>query len=163
MIKRFLNDKTMDKKQRETLQYVAQLMFIEGGQAQKEIAARLGVSEQTICRWAKAGQWDALRANLLTSRRRRLAELYAELEEFNRMVAEKEGYKVASSKEADARRKLIADIKELEDKYSVAQISTVAMDFCDFVRTVDDTLAGRVMELFNEFISKQMEERKWQG
>ena len=50
----------MDKKQRETLQYVAQLMFIEGGQAQKEIAARLGVSEQTICRWAKAGQWDAL-------------------------------------------------------------------------------------------------------
>ncbi len=153
----------MDKKQRETLQYVAQLMFIEGGQAQKEIAARLGVSEQTICRWAKAGQWDALRANLLTSRRRRLAELYAELEEFNRMVAEKEGYKVASSKEADARRKLIADIKELEGKYSVAQISTVAMDFCDFVRTVDDTLAGRVMELFNEFISKQMEERKWQG
>ena len=79
------------------------------------------------------------------------------------MIAAKEGYKVATSREADARRKLIADIRELEGKYSVAQVSTVAMDFCDFVRTVDEPLAARVVELFNEFIEKQMEERKWQG
>lgn len=153
----------MDKPTRNNLRDVAQIMFIEGGMRQKDIAAKLGVTEQTVCRWAKSGNWDTLKANLLTSKKRRLSELYAELEEFNRMIAEKDGYKVATSKEADARRKLIADIKELEGKYSIAQVSTIAMDFCDFVRTVDTCLAGRVMDMFSAFIDKQMEERKWQG
>lgn len=153
----------MDKSTRNNLREVAQMMFLHGSLNQKDIAAKLGVSEVTVSRWAKAGNWDTLKTNLLTSKKQRLSELYAELEEFNRMIAAKEGYKVASSKEADARRKLIADIKELEGKYSIAQISTVAMDFCEFVKGIEPEITGRIVELFTTFIDDQMEARKWQG
>ena len=69
---------------------------------------------------------------------------------------------MADSKEADARRKLITDIKELETKYSLAQTITIGEDFCEFVKQVDYTLAERVMELYNGFINAKIEENKWQ-
>lgn len=152
----------MKRKDTENLREVARLLFLNAGLKQKEIAARISVSEVTVSRWAKAGGWDALRKNLLTAKHRRLAELYDELEEFNRMIAEKDGYKVASSREADARRKLITDIKELEGSYSIANVTTMAVDLCEFVKRTDDKLAERVMELLNEFISEQIEKAKWQ-
>lgn len=146
---------------KQNLRDVAQVLYLHRT-PQKEIAAKLGVSEVTVSRWAKAGNWEALRTSLLTSKRQRLAELYAELEEFNRMIADKADYKVASSKEADARRKLITDIKDLETRYSVGQVATVAMDFCDFVKAIDTELASRITELFTAFIDTKMEESKWQ-
>ena len=149
-------------KAKDGLRDAAQVLYMNR-MPQKEIAAKLGVSEVTVSRWARAGSWETLRTSLLTSKRQRLGELYAELEEFNRMIADKAGYKVASSKEADARRKLITDIRELETRYSIGQVSTVAMDFCDFVKTVDAQLASRVMELFSAFIDTKMEEAKWQN
>lgn len=152
----------MKRKDTENLREVARLLFLNAGLKQKEIAARISVSEVTVSRWAKAGAWDTLKKNLLTSKHRRIAELYAELEEFNRMISEKEGYKVASSREADARRKLITDIRELEGSYSISNITTMAIEFCEFVKRTDENLAGTVMELFNGFISEQIEKAKWQ-
>lgn len=148
-------------KAKDNLRDVAQILFLNR-MPQKDIAAKIGVSEVTVSRWSRAGNWEALRTNLLTSKRKRLSELYAELEEFNRMIMDKKNYKVADSKEADARRKLITDIRELETRYSIGQVATVAMDFCDFVKTIDMQLAGRVMELFTAFIDTKMEEAKWQ-
>lgn len=150
------------KQTRQQQREVAQLLYLSGSLRQKEIALKLGVSENTVSRWAKADNWDTLKTNLLTAKKQRLSELYNELKEFNRMIAEKDGYKVADSKEADARRKLITDIKELETKYSLAQTITIGEDFCEFVKQVDYTLAEKVMELYNGFINAKIEENKWQ-
>ena len=150
------------KQTRQQQREVAQLLYLSGSLRQKEIALKLGVSENTVSRWAKADNWDTLKTNLLTAKKQRLSELYNELKEFNRMIAEKDGYKVADSKEADARRKLITDIKELETKYSLAQTITIGEDFCELVKQVDYTLAERVMELYNGFINAKIEENKWQ-
>lgn len=152
----------MDKKDRNSQREVAQLLYLNGGLMKKDIAQKMGVSEQTISRWAKQDNWDVLKTNLLTSKKQRLGELYEELREFNRMIAEKEGYKVASSKEADARRKLITDIKELETKYSLSHTITIGQDFCEFVRSIDEQLSSRVLELYNAFIHQKIEDNKWQ-
>ncbi len=152
--------KQTDKQQQRE---IAQLLYLNGGLMKKDIAVKLGVSEQTISRWAKLDNWEVLKTNLLTSRKQRLSELYEELREFNRMIAEKDGYKVASSKEADARRKLITDIKELETRYSLSHTITIGQDFCEFVKTIDEPLANRVLEMFNAFINQKIEENKWQS
>lgn len=148
-------------KTKNNLKEIAQILYM-GKMTQKEIAAKLEVSEVTVSRWARTGNWEVLRTNLLTSKRQRLNELYAELEELNRKIADKKEYKVADSKEADVRRKLITDIRELETRYSIAQVSTVAMDFCDFAKSVDADLASRIMELFSVFIDNKIEESRWQ-
>ena len=142
------------------LKSAAQALYTQG-HSQKTIAKMLGVAELTIGRWAKAGGWATLKKNLLTEKGNRLAELYEELQEFNRMVKEKEGYKVATSKEADARRKLITDIADLESKYNIAQITTMARDFTDFVKEINHDKAEEVMELFSAFINQQVERQKW--
>lgn len=152
--------KKQDGKQQQ--REVAQLLYLNGGLMKKDIAVKLGVSEQTISRWAKLDNWDVLKTNLLTSRKQRLSELYEELREFNRMIAEKEKYKVADSKEADARRKLIADIKALETKYSLSHTVTIGQDFCEFVKTIDEGLANRVLDAFNAFINQKIEDNRWQ-
>ena len=99
---------------------------------------------------------------MLNSKKKRLSELYEELEQFNKMIREKEGYKVASSKEADARRKIIADIKQLEGRYAINQMISIGMDFCDFVKEADLKLAERINNIYSEFINHQIEKQKWQ-
>lgn len=150
------------KKETNNNRELAQVLFLQGGLQKKEIAEKMGVSQQTITNWAKADNWDALKKNLLTGKKRILSQLYDELGEFNRMIQEREGYKVATSKEADARRKLIKDIKDLETKYSIAQTTQVAMDFCDFLKPLDMDLAKTVTDYFSAFIQEQVEKQKWQ-
>lgn len=149
-------DKTNSKRE------IAQILFLQGKLQKKEIAQKLGVSVQTITNWSKEDNWDSLKKNLLTGKKQRLSELYDELEEFNKMIKEKEGYKIATSQEADARRKLINDIKDLESRYSVAQTIQVAMDFCDFLKPLDSNLAQKVVDYFNAFVNEQIEKQKWQ-
>ncbi len=150
------------KKDTTSLKEIAQMLFLNANLKQKEIATKLGVSEVTVSRWSKAGQWDTLKKNLLTSKHQRLSELYDELEELNRSIRDKDGYRVADSKEADIRRKLIADIKALEGKYSIAEMTTIAIDFCEFVKQVDSSISEQIMELFNAFIQDNIEKQKWQ-
>lgn len=149
-------------KAKDSIKEVAQILFLQNRLSQKEIAEKLDVAPQTVTRWAKAGNWDSLRKNLLTSKSSRLSELYDELEEFNRMIKEKENYKVADSKEADARRKLIMDIKALEGRYSIAQTISIGMEFCEFVKTADPDAAKKVLDLYNAFVNKTIENAKWQ-
>ncbi len=149
-------------KAKDNIKEIAQILFLQNRLSQKEIAEKLEVSQQTVTRWAKAGNWDALRKNLLTSKSTRLSELYDELEEFNRMIRDKDDYKVADSKQADARRKLIMDIKALEGQCSIAQITTTGMEFCEFVKTAAPDIAPQVVELFNAFVNKSIETAKWQ-
>lgn len=149
-------------KGKDNIRELAQILFLQNKLSQKEIAEKLGIAPQTVTRWAKADNWDTLRKNLLTSKSNRLSELYDELEEFNRMIAEKDGYKVATSKEADARRKLIMDIKALEGKCSISQTTSIGMEFCEFVKTADPDTAPKVVDLYNAFINKTIENAKWQ-
>lgn len=148
-------NKNIDKQQ------IAQTLYLNG-QSFKDIAATLKVNEHTVSRWAKSANWEALKTNLLTGKQQRLSELYNELREFNRMIADKDGYKVADAREADARRKLITDIKDLESSFSIAQAVTIGQDFCDFVKSLDYELARKVVEYYKAFLNDQIEKRKWQ-
>lgn len=143
------------------IEEVAKILFLQG-YAQKEIATKLEVSAVSVSKWKTKGNWEALKTNLLNSKNERLGELYTELAEFNKMIKEKQDYKVANSKEADARRKLIKDIAELERKYNVAQTICIGKDFVVFLKDIDFELSQKVLSYFDNFINHQIEKQKWQ-
>ena len=97
------------------------------------------------------------------SRQQRLAELYNELREFNDLIKSKEGPKIANSKEADIRRKLIRDIKELESDLSISEIVNIGIEFAGFAKSLDAQLAERITSLYDLFINHKIEENKWQN
>lgn len=145
------------------LREVGKILFVQG-YLQKEIAAKLGVSEVTISRWAKADHWERLKKNLLNSKTERLSELYNELEAFNLMIkSREEGQRFPTSKEADIRRKLIRDISELETKYNIAQTTVIARDFVIFMQDIDFDFAQKANEYFDLFINDRIEKQKWQS
>lgn len=143
------------------IEEVAKILFLQG-YAQKEIATKLEVSAVSVSKWKAKGNWEALKTNLLNSKNERLGELYTELAEFNKMIKEKQDYKVANSKEADARRKLIKDIAELERKYNVAQTISIGRDFITFLKDIDFEISQKVLSYFDNFINHQIEKQKWQ-
>jgi len=144
------------------LKEVAKILFLQG-MDQKEIALKLGVSEVSMSRWKKDGNWDSLKTNLLNSKTERLSELYDELAAFNMMIKSKpEGKRFPEKGEADTRRKLIRDISDLERKYNIGQTTVIARDFVNFSKDLDFEFAKRANDMFDLFINHQIEKQKWQ-
>jgi DNA-binding XRE family transcriptional regulator len=129
--------------------------------SQGEIAKKVGVSEVTISKWKAAGKWDEMRKSLLLTKQDMIASLYAELEQLQMSIKAKEGYKVADSKEADIRRKLIVDINDLEKGFNIADLVSIAREFIDFVREIDKDIASDCMAMMDRFIVHTLDKQKW--
>ena len=150
------------KRDYKQLRSLAQQLFYEGF-IQKEISKKIDVSETTISRWAIEDNWKSKKDNIILSKDSRLSELYEELKEFNRMIQAKKDFKVASSKEADARRKLIRDIKELETSYNIAETIQIGRDFTTYLKDLDFDFASQVLESYEGFVNHIIEKQKWQS
>lgn len=64
----------------------AKSLFLAGGNTQKEIAERVGVTEKTLAKWIKDGKWETLKKSLLTTKQSQLSELYDQLENINNEI-----------------------------------------------------------------------------
>lgn len=147
---------------KKELREVAKILFMQG-YLQKEVAAKLSVSVQTISKWSRDDHWDNLKKNLVNSKTERLSELYDELAAFNAMIkSREEGFRFPTSKEADIRRKLIRDIADLEQKYNIGQTTVIARDFVSFCKDIDFEYAQKSNEMFDMFINHLIEKQKWQ-
>lgn len=150
------------KKDYTQLRQVAQALFYQGCE-QKEIARRIDVSENTLSKWSQKDNWKTKKENIIMSRDSRLSELYEELAEHNKMIREKPGYKIANSKEADARRKCIRDIKELETAFNIAEAIQIGRDFTSYAKEIDFEAAMKILEMYDGFINHLIEKKKWQN
>lgn len=102
---------------------------------QRELSKRVGISETTISKWVNDGNWKKYALNIPLTRSEQMQNLLAELTEMNNFIkAYPEGQRFADSKMADARRKLIKDIKDLETKALPAEIIAAMRLFIEFVR-----------------------------
>ena len=57
---------------------LARLYYMQGD-AQKEVADRVGISAQTMSRWVRDGQWDTLRAAHTVSRKELVVKMLAHI------------------------------------------------------------------------------------
>jgi len=131
----------------------AKLLFIKERLPQKEIAVKTGYSEQTISKWAVAGNWAKEQKNFVLTRQEQMGNLLDELSELNASIKLKPaGARFADSKQGDIRLKLIKDIKELETKASKPEAISACIALLEFVRKVDLKVAQELGYYVNGFI-----------
>ncbi len=120
---------------------------------QQEIADRVGVSRITVNRWIADGKWEVQKAGLTLTREEQIANLYRQVAEINRKIADKpEGERFASNAEADILGKLSAAIKKMETDVGIADIISVQTKFIEFLRSIDFEKAKELTQLSDAFI-----------
>lgn len=134
--------------------YAKQLYLNEAGITQAEVADRVGVSKNTICKWAAEGRWEELKTSLLSGKDVQLSRLYRQLTQWNDNVERREdGQQFLLSKEADAVVKITAAIKNLETETNTAEKMATGREFLAFVRkTTDLDTSKYIARLFNDYL-----------
>ncbi len=132
----------------------AQMLYLANQLTQKDIAHKVGTTEATMSKWAKAGNWDNLRKSLLTSKSEILRNLYNILDKLNKKLNEDEGF--GDSKTADMYVKYTAAIKNLETETSIASLMDSGQKFHQYLQTIDPKFALDVLNHFDKFIKDQL-------
>lgn len=133
----------------------AKVLFINDGLTQKEISERLNVTEKTIGRWVKEGEWENLKKSLLVTKENQLVMLYNQLDFINNHIHTRE-FKIASTKEADVISKLTSAIKKLETETSIAETVEVCKQLIQFVRQTDIEFSSQLVKYCDVFITNKM-------
>lgn len=133
----------------------AKLLFVRERLTQKEVAARAQISEQTMVKWVKEGNWEKLRRSLLVTKQEQVIRLYDQIEALNDIIAEQqEG--IPDSKQADVLTKITAAIRNLETEVNIGERVEVCMELCDHVRSVAPDKSSDMVSLCDSFIKAQL-------
>ena len=62
---------------------LAKILYVNEYLSQKEIAERLVVTEKTVGKWVKEGNWESLKVSMLVTKDNQLTSLYKQLENIN--------------------------------------------------------------------------------
>ncbi len=141
----------------QQLRDYAKLLYTKDRITQKEIAARVGVSEVTISKWARADNWEGLKINLSVTREERMMSTMIQLTELDSAIANQAaGFRYPNSKEADIRRKLVADLAALEIDCGIKDIVDVSVKFLEWLRRTDLNKAQEMSDYFDACIKEQL-------
>jgi len=133
------------------------MLYLHEAMTQKEIAAQVGVSEVSLCKWIRQEGWESLRVSITITREEQLKNLYRQLAAINETINEKEeGKRFASTAEADTISKLANAIEKMETEAGVAEIYAVSRKFLSWLRQFDVKQAQTIAPLFNSFIKQQL-------
>ncbi|MEO7212650.1 hypothetical protein [Mucilaginibacter sp.] len=133
----------------------AKVLYLSENISQKDLAARVGVTDKTVGVWIEQGGWKKLKRSMLTTRQNQLNLLYDQLDWLNLEISMRD-IKAASSKEADIIMKLTAAIRKLEVETSVGETVEVARNYINFVRSTDLELAKKITVFFDLYIQTKM-------
>lgn len=140
---------------------LAKTLYIQGAYTQKEIAGKVGVSEQTMSKWVRDEDWDSLRKSLTTTKAEQLAFLY---EILAKMTAE--GKKALedddpkTNPDYDGISKISKAIERLEKETNIGEMLQTGMLFLKFMKAEDLDLAKTFNTYFMLFIQEQMQKAK---
>lgn len=134
----------------------AQLLYTKEYISQKEIAERVGVSQQTMSRWVTKFKWDELKVSITITREEQLKNLYRQLSEMNKAISEREGNKYPTAAEADTITKLASAIDKLESETGLNEILSTFKEFLNWLRKFNLEEAQRLVPLFDDFVKTKL-------
>lgn len=148
--------KALSKEEVERRKDHAKILYIRQGVTnQKELAERVGISYQTICKWINADDelWKRMRGSLLVTKEEELRRIYMQITEINDLIfGRPKGQRFSNSKEADILIKLTASAKQLETDTSIGNKMNALMEFINFVKVQDYEKAKEITVLADPFI-----------
>lgn len=131
---------------------------MENGFNQKVIAEKIGVRENTVSGWKKAGNWDGDKEEARTGISKRRKRLLATLDNMLNIIEDRVfPNNVPDSKESDTINKITAAIQKLETELSLAHKAETGKQFTVYVQNnYGKDEAVRVVDLWNEFLMATM-------
>lgn len=137
----------------------AQLLFTKENITQKEIAARVGISEVTMSRWVRAGNWESLKVSITITKEEQLKNIYRQLAEINRTIAERpadEGNRYATTAESDTINKLATAINKMETDIGLSDIIATFQGLLAWLRTFDVPEAQRIAPVLDGYVKTKI-------
>lgn len=135
------------------LQDYAKQLYLHTDHTQKEIAEKVGKTEQTLSIWKTKGKWAGLKAALTVTKEQQLQRIYGQINELTTFIQAKEkGQRFASSAEADTLTKLAGIIGKLENEAGLKETVGVFMSFSHWLRNRDIEAARTFASLQDEYI-----------
>jgi len=149
----FAIKKAMAPLKNEQKKSLAREIYLLGSYTLEEIASKVGTTRQTVGRWAKSEGWDELKAGMTITREQILKNMYRQIDEINSGILQREaGQRFANAKEADVLAKLAAAIDKMEREAGLADMVSVGMRFCEWIRRADIDMGKQVASLWDAFI-----------
>ena len=135
----------------------AKLLYVNQKLTQKDTADQAGVSVKSVNKWVNHEKWDELRAMDTITREQQLRMMYAQINDLNTTIAERDqGNRHASPREADVITKLAAAINSLELELSIVEISNVFKGFNEYFRVRDLELCQKVIVIQDEYLKSKI-------
>jgi hypothetical protein len=133
------------------------LFLTEPDMTQKDIARRVGTSEQTMTKWVNEGKWDAMRRTLLVTNEEILRDLYTVL------AGMKDEAKIAATDgdpntqpNTDGIYKMALAIRKLENQTGVGAIIASLKQFITFIQPENFELSKEVTKWADLFIKSKL-------
>jgi uncharacterized protein YjcR len=141
-----MSEVSLDKKKQ-----LAERLYVQTDLTQKQIAEDLKVSEKTMSKWAKDGNWAQLRAASTTG----TANLITALLEENQAIADeaRDAKRRMTSKEADIINKNANTIEKLEKKVSLVMNIEVFTNYNKWLVELNPKLAGDNTEWQRKYLA----------
>ena len=124
---------------------------------QKEIADKVGVSENTMSAWVNDGNWDDMRKSQNTTNATIIRDLQKALDAMRKEAVKfAEDDDPATKPDTDGIYKMALAIQKLQNKTQVGDIIRVIRDLIKFVRTEDLELAKQITHWGDLFIQSSL-------
>lgn len=150
----------MPRNSRQQLKDYARTLYLRESLTQAEIAEQVGVSRQTIVRWAAEGHWEELRTTMSMTTEEQIRNFQRQIAEINETILGREqGRRFANAKEADTIVKLTTAVNRLQTEAGIHDIVNVGAAFIDFLRPMDLEKTKEFARLFDAFIKSKIERR----
>lgn len=134
----------------------ARMLYVNERITYKEIAARVGVTEKTISKWASEDGWEKLRKSLLTTRQAQLVHWYNQLDSINEAISKRDG--IPTNAEADTMSKTTSNIQKLEFETSIGEYIEVGRKVLTFIQGINLADAKLLKNYFDAFINAKLKQ-----
>lgn len=141
---------------RKAVKSLAQEIYLHSNISQKEVAEKVGVSEQTVSKWVNQGNWRVLRTAKNVSRQSLLQKAYANLEKMNDLIDEHQG--VPPKQLTDAKSVFVREVQALDKQDSLSHAVSIMEGFMAFMFRRDPKLAKEISQYQLEFIETRAHE-----
>lgn len=133
-------------------------LFMSTELTQKEIAARVNVTEKTLSIWVKDGEWVVQKAALNITPKKTIAGYLMQLEKMRESISKRDENPWPTSAESDIIMKISKSMKMLQKDLTLTDYINSFEQLFKFVNTSDPKLARQLLDYQNEFVQIKAKE-----
>jgi DNA-binding XRE family transcriptional regulator len=131
---------------------------------QKQIAEKVGTSEQTMVEWVKDGDWKQKKLTTIGTKQQQLQLLYRQMDLTNKKNIEAmEDDDPETNPNYDAISKLSKAIHAIEAQTGIGEMIDTAVNLINFVQKEDPDAAKTISKWFDIFIKEQLQKLQLNG